>query len=67
MPLFVTDIRPAHLAAHAIVARAAAGEGVSERRAYRRRLAALRQRAPDTLRARVRRALRLASASTRTE
>jgi len=67
MPLFVTDIRPATPAARAITARAASGDGTSAARAYRRRLAALRQRAPDTLRARVRRALRLASASARTE
>jgi hypothetical protein len=67
MPLFVTDIRPAGATARAIGARTGAGESLSAARAYRRRLAALRQRAPDTLRARVRRALRLASASTRTE
>jgi hypothetical protein len=67
MPLFVTDIRPADPAARATIARAASGDGVSATRAYRRRLAALRVSAPDTLRARVRRALRLASASARTE
>jgi hypothetical protein len=67
MPLFVTDIRPASAATRATAARTGAGGSISAARAYRRRLAALRQRAPDTLRARVRRALRMASASTRTE
>jgi hypothetical protein len=67
MPLFVTDIRPASPAARAIAARAASGDGISAASAYRRRLAALQHRAPDTLRARVRRVLRLASASARTE
>ncbi len=67
MPLFVTDIRSADPAARVITTRAACGDRASAARAYRRRLAALRLRAPDTLRARVRRALRLASASTRTE
>ena len=67
MPLFVTEIRPATPAARASVTRTASGDGISVARAYRRRLTALRQRAPDTLRARVRRALRLASAGVRTE
>jgi hypothetical protein len=67
MPLFVTDIRLANPAARATIARAAAGDRIGVAGAYRRRLAALRLRAPDTLRARVIRALRLASARARTE
>jgi hypothetical protein len=67
MPLFVTDIRPATPAACATIARAAAGDRIGVARAYRRRMAALRLRAPDTLRARVLRALRVASARARTE
>jgi hypothetical protein len=67
MPLFVTDIRLANSAARATIARATGGDRIGTARAYRRRLAGLRQRAPDTLRARVLRVLRLASAHARTE
>ena len=66
MPHFVTDIRHAVSAQHAVAPRAAAAHpDVS--RAYRRRLASLRVRAPETLRARVRRDLHLALATLRTE
>ena len=67
MPHFVTDIRHADSAQRAAAPRADANVRAAEARAYRRRLAALRICAPDTLRARVRRDLRLALATSRTE
>lgn len=72
MPHFVTDIRHADAAQRAATPRAAtlraaASSRAAGARAYRRRLASLQTCAPDTLRARVRRALRLAPASSRTE
>ena len=72
MPHFVTDIRhadPAQRAAtpHGAALRAVANVRSADARAYRRRLASLQARAPDTLRARVRRDLRLALATSRTE
>jgi hypothetical protein len=72
MPHFVTDIRHADSAQRAATPRAAtlraaASSRAAGARAYRRRLASLQTSAPDTLRARVRRALRLAPASSRTE
>ena len=72
MPHFVTDIHhadPALLVAapHAVALRAVANVRSAGARAYRRRLASLQTRAPDTLRARVRRDLRLALATSRTE
>ena len=69
MPHFVTDIRPAHRAAAHQPARGAAFD-VQTRAvlAYRRRMATLRERASDTLVARVRRELRAAAQrSARTE
>ena len=64
MPHFVTDIHPAAPARRSIAARDANARAT---RAYRRRLAALHVRAPDTLRARVKRELRLSPANARTE
>jgi hypothetical protein len=64
MPRFVTPILHARHARYAASVRAvppAASPGDSP--GYRRRLADLRTRAPDTLRARVRRELREAAAS----
>ena len=72
MPHFVTDIHhadPALRAAapHAVALRAVANGRSAGARAYRRRLASLQTSAPDTLRARVRRDLRLAVATSRPE
>jgi hypothetical protein len=69
MPHFVTDIRPAHRAAAKQPARSVALDAPTRAAlAYRRRMAALRERAPDTLVARVRRELRAAAQrSARTE
>jgi len=67
MPHFVTDIRPVDSARRATSPRAAAVARALAARAYRLRLAAIHDRAPDTLRARVRRELRLAMATSRTE
>lgn len=72
MPHFVTDIRhadPAQRAAtpHAARQRAVSNTRAADARAYRRRLVSLQVCAPDTLRARVRRDLRLALATSRTE
>ena len=67
MPHFVTDIRHADSMRRAATPRAAAEDRTDEARVYRRRLAALRVCAPDALRARVRRDLRLALATSRTE
>ena len=66
MPHFVTDIRHADSAQRAAAPRADANVRAADARAYRRRLASLIC-APDTLRARVRRDLRLALATSRTE
>ena len=68
MPHFVTDIRHAESAQRAAAPRTSANTRFADARAYRRRLAALRVCAPDTLRARVRRDLRhVALATSRTE
>jgi hypothetical protein len=67
MPHFVTDIRHADSAQRAAVSHAASNACADVARAYRRRLASLQLPAPDTLRARVRRELRLARATARTE
>ena len=67
MPHFVTDIRHADSAQRAATPRRAAHARAADARAYRRRLASLRVGAPDTLRGRVRRDLRLARATSRTE
>ena len=72
MPHFVTDIRHADSTQRAATPRAAtlrlaASTRAADARAYRRRLASLQTCAPDTQRARVRRDLRLAPASSRTE
>ena len=67
MPHFVTDIRFVDSAPRATSLRAANVARPDDREAYRRRLAALRVRAPDTLRARVRRELRRTVATSRTE
>ena len=72
MPHFVTDIRhadPAQLAAtlHAASQRVVASARAVDAHAYRRRLASLQVCAPDTLRARVRRDLRLALMPSPTE
>jgi len=67
MPHFVTDIHRADSARRAAALRAAADARAEDARAYRRRLVVLRVPAPDTLRARVRRDLRLALATSRTE
>lgn len=68
MPHFVTDISPAQRALVARPARTVLDGRARAARAYRLRLAALRERAPDTLCARVRRALREADAAmTRSE
>ena len=67
MPHFVTDIHPVDSARRAHAAREAANRRAGATRAYRRRLAALRVRAPHTLRARVIRELRLVPATSRTE
>ena len=66
MPHFVTDIRHAASPYRADLPRTDAN-GRAAARAYRRRLASLRICAPDTLRARVRRELRLAPTPARTE
>lgn len=58
MPHFVTDISPARRAVAAKRARTVSEQRVHTPSAYRRRLAALRDRAPDLLCARVRRVLR---------
>lgn len=63
MPHFVTDISPAQRALAAKPVRFVFDGRVRAARAYRRRLAALRERAPDTLYARVRRVLREADAT----
>ena len=62
MSHFVTEIHPVDS-----VRRAASSREAVDARACRRRLAALRVCAPDTLRARVRRELRLARPTSRTE
>ena len=69
MPHFVTDIRPAHRAAAHQSARGVAFDARTRAvLAYHRRMEALRERAPDTLVARVRRELRAAAQrSARTE
>jgi len=67
MPHFVTDIRHADSAQRAAAPRTPANARAADARAYRRRLVALRVSAPDTLRARVRRDLRLTLATSRTE
>ena len=67
MPHFVTDIRHTDSARRAATSRAAADARAGDALAYRLRLASLRVPAPDTLRARVRRDLRLALATSRTE
>ena len=67
MPHFVTDIRHADSAPRAAAPRRLPNARATDARAYRRRLVALRVCAPDTLRARVRRDLRLALATSRTE
>jgi hypothetical protein len=67
MSHFVTDFRPVDSARRASGLRTATALRAVGTRAYRLRLAALRVRAPDTLRARVRRELRLAVATSRTE
>jgi hypothetical protein len=69
MPQFVTAILPIHRAAPARPARRVPTDvSLVDALAYRRRMAELRTRAPDTLRARVRRELREAAASsTRSE
>lgn len=67
MPHFVTDIRFVDSAPRATSPRAPNVARPDDADAYRIRLAALRTRAPDTLRARVRRELRLAVATSRTE
>jgi hypothetical protein len=63
MPHFVTDISPAQRASAAKLARTVFDGRARAARAYRLRLAALRERAPDTLCARVRRVLREADAT----
>lgn len=63
MPHFVTDISPAHRAFAAKPVRIVFDRRARATRAYRLRLAALRERAPDTLCARVRRVLREADAT----
>ena len=67
MPHFVTDIRHADSARRASTARDATNARAAGVRAYHRRLAALRVPAPDTLRDRVQRDLRLALATSRAE
>ena len=67
MSHFVTEIHPVDSARRAASSREAVGARAGAARAYRIRLAALRVRAPDTLRARVRRELRLARPTSRTE
>ena len=67
MPHFVTDIRHADSARRANTRRGASNARAADALAYHRRLAALRVRAPDTLRARVQRDLRLALAASRPE
>lgn len=68
MPHFVTDISPVQRALVARRAHTVLDRRDRATRAYRLRLAALRDRAPDTLLARVRRALREADAAlTRSE
>jgi len=68
MPHFVTDISPVQRARVARCAHTVLGRCDDAAHAYRLRLAALRDHAPDTLFARVRRALREAdAASTRSE
>jgi hypothetical protein len=68
MSHFVTDISQIRHACVATRARAVFDGRVRVARPYRLRLAALRERAPDTLFARVRRALREADAAmTRSE
>lgn len=67
MPHFVTDIRPVDSAPRATSSRTAKIAHSCVARGYRLRLAALRVRAPATLRARVKRELRLAVATSRTE
>lgn len=63
MPHFVTDISPARRAFVAKRARTVLDGRARAAYAYRSRLAALRDRAPDTLVARVRRELREADAA----
>ena len=64
MPQIVTHIPASHRAENLRAARRARlSEAARVSDAYRRRLAALRTRAPDTLRARVRRELRAAAES----
>jgi len=67
MSHFVTEIHPVDSARRAASWREAVDARAGAARAYRIRLAALRVRAPDTLRARVRRELRLARPTSRTE
>ena len=64
MPQFVTHIPASHRPAAPIVARRTTPHDRARTMdAYRRRLAALRARAPDALRDRLRRQLRAAAAS----
>ena len=64
MPQFVTPILIVRHARHVLPVRAVpADASPRDPRGYRRRLADLRTRAPDTLRARVRRELREAAAA----
>jgi len=67
MSHFVTEIHPVDSVRRAASSREAVDARAGAARAYRIRLAALRVRAPDTLRARVRRELRRAQATSRTE
>jgi len=67
MSHFVTEIHPVDSVRRAASSREAVDARAGAARAYRIRLAALRVRAPDTLRARVRRELRLARPTSRTE
>ena len=67
MSHFVTEIHPVDSVPRAASSREAVHARAGAARAYRIRLAALRVRAPDTLRARVRRELRLARPTSRTE
>ena len=65
MPHFVTHIvRSRRASASSRMRGASVDDAAREARAYRARLAALRTPAPDSLRARVRRELRNASAAT---
>lgn len=63
MPLFVTPIESSARAPVRLSIHASRGDAELDAQGYRRRLAALRTPAPDTLRARVRRELRAAAAA----